>query len=123
MEPLIMIVVPGLLGGVLVAVLLMHLRAARESDGGAPLAPPSPSLINMARIRVNGVGGLGMVAMATTVAIFVPRIRATMILALCLGMAMAAALIALRRRREPLPSSSEHAGAHSMFINDPPHAD
>ena len=123
MDPLIMIVVPGLLGGVLVAVLLMHARAAARQEAGGRLEPPSPSLINMAHIRVNGVGGLGMVAMAAAVAIFVPRIRATMILALCLGMAMAAALIALRRRREPLPSSSQHAGAHSMFINDPPPGD
>ena len=52
--------------------------------------------------------------MAVTVAIFVPRIRLTMLIALVLGAAMSAVLIA-RRRKGPLPSSSEHAGAHSLF--------
>jgi hypothetical protein len=118
MEPLL-IVAPGLLGGVLVALLLMRVLLRPEREGYGRLEPPSPSLINMARIRVDGLGGMGMVAMATTVAIFVPRIRATMMIALFLGIALAALLIA-RRRKGPLPSSSCHSGAHSMFVNDAP---
>jgi len=120
MEPLIMIVVPGLLGGIVVALGLMRVGVRPEDGSNAPLQPPSPGLINMAHIRVGGIGGLGMVAMAATVAIFVPRIRLTMAVALFLGMALAAVLIAVRRRTEPLPSSSQHAGAHSMFISEVP---
>ena len=36
---------------------------------------PSPTLINMAHIRVEGVGGLGLVAAVLAVAAFDPRIR------------------------------------------------
>jgi hypothetical protein len=118
MEPFIVIMVPGLLGGVLVALLIVRFstRSQRVSNDGG-LAPPSTNMINMASIRVSGIGGLGMVAMAVTVAIFVPRIRLTMAIALLLGGALAGGLIALRRRNGPLPSSS-HPGAHSMLSID-----
>ena len=39
------------------------------------LESPSPSLINMANIRIEGVGGLGMVAAVVAVAVTDPRIR------------------------------------------------
>lgn len=115
MEPFILIMVPGVLGGVLVALLIVRFSrpSARVSDDGR-LQPPSTNMINMASIRVSGLGGLGMVAMAVTVAIFVPRIRLTMAIALLLGGALAAALIAFRRRSGPLPSGT-HPGAHSML--------
>lgn len=119
MEPLLIIVVPGVIGGLILALCMTRVR--RHPDPAAVagrLAPPSPGLINMARIRIDGVGGLGMVAMAISVAIFVPRIRTTMALALILGIGLAALMIA-RRRRGPLPSSSEHEGAHSTIFSDP----
>jgi hypothetical protein len=120
MEPLLFIVVPGVLGGLLLALFLARVQGRADAPALAKrLEPPSPGLINMARIRINGVGGLGMVAMASAVAAFVPRIRATMLLAFVLGVALAAALIA-RRRNGPLPSSSEHAGAHSTMFPDAP---
>jgi hypothetical protein len=72
-------------------------------------------LINMARIRVDGFGGLGLFAMALAVAMFVPRIRVEMGIALILGVLLAAALILLRRRRGPLTSTNDHPGAHLMF--------
>lgn len=118
MEPLLFIIVPGLLGGVLVALLLTRVR--RRTASPTPLQPPSPSLINIAHIPVEGLGGLGMVATAATVAIFVPRIRVTVAIALLLGVALATVLIAWRRRRGPLPSSSHHSGAHTMLIDDEP---
>src|SRR5262245_2205271 len=112
---LLLIVVPGVLGGFVVALLIgMSTRKPREVETQTRLEPPSPYLINMAHIRVAGVGGLGMVAMAITVTIFVPRIRSSMALALLLGGALAAALIAYRRRRGPLGSSTT-PGAHAMF--------
>jgi len=67
-----------------------------------PLLPPSTDMINMARIRVAGVGGLGMVAMSLVVAAFVPSIRFSMAIACALGVVLAAVLIAFRRRKGPL---------------------
>jgi hypothetical protein len=115
MEPLLIILIPGIAGGILLAVLLAR-WPARTALAAPParraLAPPSPSLINMARIQIDGVGGLGMVAMALAVAISVPWIRLSVSLGLVLGVAVAAALITWRRSG-PLASSSRHAGAHS----------
>jgi hypothetical protein len=110
-----MIVFPGLLGGVVVALLIgMSASKPREREPETRLEPLSPHLINMAHIRVAGVGGLGMVAMAIVVAIFVPQIRSRMAIALLLGVVLAAALIAYRRRHGPLGSNTT-PGAHAMF--------
>jgi hypothetical protein len=62
-----------------------------------------------------------MVAMAITVAIFVPRIRFSMAVAMLLGGVFAAALIAYRRRQGPLGSTTT-PGAHSMFPMETPTA-
>jgi hypothetical protein len=119
MEPLIVVLVPGVLGGIVLAVLILRLRfGARSPAPDARLEPPSPSLINMAHIPVQGLGGLGMVAMAIVVAIFVPRIRLSMIAAVLLGVALAAVLIAARRRTGPLSSSGRSPGAHAMLRID-----
>ena len=121
MEPLLIIIVPGVLGGIVLALLMSRLPAPQNRERQSQLEPPSTSMINMARIRIVGVGGLGMVAMAITVAIFVPRIRSSMILAFVLGVVLAMALIAVRRRKGPL-SSSDGPGAHVMFPMEPPPA-
>ena len=116
MEFLLIVVVPGVLGGVVTALVLLWFHAHHLSTaGGPPLEAPSPAAINMARIRVQGVGGLGLVAMAVAVAIGVPRIRLTMAVALALGIALALVLIAMRQRMGPLPSSSRRSGAHSWW--------
>ncbi len=119
MEPLLMILVPGLLGGIVVALLAFRVRPGRESVSRR-LEPPSPGLINMAHIPVDGIGGLGMVATAVTVAIFVPQIRFAMVTALLSGTAVAAVLIALRRRSGPLSTDNDHPGAHGIFGIDGP---
>jgi hypothetical protein len=112
---LLMIVLPGMLGGLILALLINTLGRRPSKDiVDARLEPPSPHLINMAHIRVAGGGGLGMVAMAITVAIFVPRIRSSMAVALVLGCALGVGLIAYRRRQGPLGSSTT-PGARSMF--------
>jgi hypothetical protein len=117
MEPFLIIVVPGLLGGILLAFLFARLHSRPDASNDERLEPASTNLINMARIRVAGMGGLGMVAMSIVVAIFVPRIRLTMAIALVLGAALAGGLIALRRRLGPW-SDGQHPGAHSMLPND-----
>ena len=115
MEPLLIILIPGIAGGILLAFYLAH-RPARPAVAAPAvrrsLPPTSPSLINMARIQIDGVGGLGMVAMALAVAISVPWIRLSIAVSLVLGAVVAAVLIGWRRSR-PLASSSRHARAHS----------
>ena len=120
MEPLLMILVPGLFGGVLLAILFY--RFARTPSGGVTVAerlePPSPSAINMAHIRVAGLGGLGMVAMSVVVAVFVPRIRLTMAVGLVLGCAMAAILVAVRRAKDDSEDGIE-PGANALLPLEP----
>ena len=108
MEPLVIVLVPGLLGGLVLALLIAGTRQ-RPASTVVPrrLAPPSPAMINIADIRVEGVGGLGMVAAVVAVAASDPRIRLATILAAVLGAGLALALIAMRRRTGGLPSSGD----------------
>lgn len=115
MEPFLIVLVPGVLGGVVLALAFSRVRrwVRPAVSPDRRLAPPSVSLINMAAIRVEGPGGLGLVAMAAAVAIAEPHIRVAMTLALLLGIPVGAILIAWRRHG-PLPSS-HHRGAHAML--------
>ena len=116
MEPLLIILVPGVLGGIILAVLLASKRIALRTDGvERRLAPPSPSLINMAHIPVDGGGGLGLVAAVIAVALAEPRIRVALGIAMLLGGGLAVLLIALRRSRGPLVSGGDDSGPHSML--------
>jgi hypothetical protein len=119
MEPLLIILVPGVLGGLVLAWFI-----AGRRKGTAPtfvprrLEAPSPSLINMAHIRVEGIGGLGMVAAVVAVAIADSRIRLATILALVLGTGLALVLIAMRRRNGSLPSSGDGPDDRSVLHID-----
>jgi hypothetical protein len=119
MEPLFVVLVPGVLGGVILA-LLIALRPGRSSSTVVPrrLEAPSPTLINMAHIRVEGLGGLGMVAAVVAVAIADSRIRLAMAVAAVLGICLALALIAIRRRTGALPSAGNGPDDHSMLHLD-----
>jgi hypothetical protein len=108
MEPLFMILVPGLLGGLVLALLIAgNRKGTPPTFVSRRLEPPSPSLINMANIRVEGIGGLGMVAAVVTVAVYDPRIRLATILAAVLGIGLALVLIAKRRGTGAMPSIGE----------------
>jgi hypothetical protein len=119
MDPVTMIAVPGLIGGIVVALAMVvwqrrqserpTLRLEREGSG-----PPPADVINAARIRVAGVGGLGMVAMAVIVAVALPSVRTPLLAGLALGVILAVGLILLRRRTGSLPSGGRHSGAHSV---------
>jgi hypothetical protein len=108
MEPLLIILIPGLLGGLVLAILIAFNRP-RTPSIVVPrrLESPSPSLINMANIRIEGLGGLGMVAAVVAVAVSDPRIRLATIAAAVLGAGLALVLIAMRRRTGGLPSSGD----------------
>jgi len=99
MEPLFIILVPGLFGGLVLALLIAGRRHVTPSTVvPRQLEAPSPSLINMAHIRVEGVGGLGMVAAVVVVALTAPRLRLATIAAAILGAGLAWLLIVIRRR-------------------------
>ena len=116
MEPLLIVLVPGVLGGIILAALLATKRINLPTGGGdRRLDPPSPSLINMAHIPVAGGGGLGIVAAVIAVALAEPRIRVPIGIAALLGAALAWALIVRRRRRGPLPSAGDDSGPHSTL--------
>jgi hypothetical protein len=106
MEPLLFILVPGIFGGLVLALLIASNRKGTPATFvPRRLTAPSPALINMARIQVEGVGGLGMVAAVVAVAVSDPRIRLATIAAAVLGAGLAFVLIALRRRAGALSSS------------------
>ena len=76
MEPLLIVLVPGVLGGIILAVLLGSRWIDLRTRGvDRRLEPTSPSLINMAHIPVQGGGGLGIVAAVIAVALADSRIR------------------------------------------------
>jgi hypothetical protein len=119
MEPLLMILIPGIFGGLVLALFLARNWGRRPSIVvPRRLEAASPSLINMAHIRVEGIGGLGMVAAVAVVAIADPRIGLATIVALVLGVGLALLLIAMRRKSGALPSSGEGPDDRSMLHID-----
>src|SRR5262245_53212915 len=93
---------PGIAGGVIVALWLTYLhRHARPSGDAVPRGEGAllVDAINISHIRVAGLGGLGLVAMALVVAVFVPAIRIALAIALPSGVLMAVAKIVWRRRQ------------------------
>ena len=120
MDPVMIVLVPGILGGVVLALIIFRIQAPRTGVDPLRNLPVTTDIINMARIRVDGVGGLGLVAMALTVAWFVLKIRVHIAIGLGLGVLFAIVLIALRRRTGPLPSSGETPGANNTLALDAP---
>jgi hypothetical protein len=121
MEPLFIVLILGVVGGLALALLI----AARPNRPASTVVPrrldaPTPALINMAHIRVEGLGGLGMVAAVIAVAIADSRIRLAIIIAAVLGTGIALALIAIRRRTGALPSSGGGPDDRSLLHLDAP---
>ena len=101
MDPITLIVVPALAGGVLVAWLLVRLNRGAAPSVAGPEGPTgiSTDMINIAHIRGVGVGGLGLVAMCAVVAVYLPAVGISIAAGSALGAVFAVALILLRRRR------------------------
>ena len=120
MDPVTMVVVPGFLGGLVVALLIFRLqsRTGQPTTRSFREDPLSTDVINIASIKVAGVGGLGLVAMAATVAMDVPRIGQSMIVGVGFGALTAAFLIVWRRRTGVLPSSGQRPGANTTLAID-----
>jgi hypothetical protein len=110
--------VPAAVGGLVLAILLF--RFSRRTPGATvtdvfSAERLSSEVINASRIRVAGVGGLGLVAMALTVAIGVPGVGVPLALGGALGIVLAAVLIVRNRRNGPLPSSGARPGANTVL--------
>jgi len=124
MNPLLLVIVPGVFGGLLLAILvvLSNRRQRRVSPVVIPYRPGAVStdIINMASIKVAGVGGLGLVAMAAAVALDVPHIGQSVGVGLGLGAIMALVMIVRARRNGPMPSSGARMGANTTLSIDQP---
>lgn len=120
MEPFALVAVLGLVGGVVIALVSVriHGRSLARRD---PFEKDAPTdVINMARIRVAGIGGLGLVAMALVVAIALPGVGIPLAAGAVLGVLLAVLLIAFRSRSGPMPSSGERMGANTTLSIDAP---
>ena len=123
MEPLLMILVPGLIGGLVLSYFITRLRRTTPPTFvPRRLEAPSPSLINMSSIKVEGLGGLGMVAAVIAVAIADPRIRLAVIIAGVLGSGLAFVLIRARRSSGGLHSGNDSNGDSLLHLEDHPSA-
>ena len=118
MEPLVFVLIPGVFGGLVLALILAGNRWKRSTTVvPRRLAAPSPALINMARIPGEGVGGLGMVAAVIAVAVTDPRIRVATIVAAILGGGLALLLIAMRKHNGSLPSGGDGSDGSTLHLD------
>jgi hypothetical protein len=118
MDPVMSLIVPGFVGGLLVALWLVRANR-RSSRAGQTLASgddgSTTDAINIAHIRVAGVGGLGLVAAALVVAVFIPSIGTSLAIGAALGTIFAVVLILWRRRAGPMNSSGRRPGANTTL--------
>jgi hypothetical protein len=124
MDPVTTILVPGFLGGLVFAALfvLWQRRHGPTTSIAAPYRPEPLSIdaINFSSLKVAGVGGLGLIAMAAAVALDVRRIGETIAVGFVCGVIIAIVLIARRRRTGPMPSSGRGMGANTVLSIDMP---
>lgn len=119
----LMLVVPGVIGGALLAVtLLVANRRMTRRKIAAPtdLAPMTPDLINMAHIKVAGVGGLGLVAVAVATAVALPEAGYSLAIGLAGGIVLAAALTMWRTRVAARITPPRAPGASTMLSIEAP---
>ena len=123
MDPVTSLLVLGFFGGLLIAgvTILLQRRGKPPSLSVAVVYRQQPltiDMINMASIKVAGVGGLGLVAMAAAVALDVPRIAQSVGIGIALG-AIGALIVILRRQRTGvMPSSGRGMGANTVLCID-----
>jgi hypothetical protein len=121
MNPLTLVVVPGFLGGLVLAVVVILLQRRHQFTPSVIVSsrlPVTTDVINMASIKVTGIGGLGLVAMAAAVAFDVPLIGQAIAVGLAFGISGALIAILWRRHTGPLPSSSRYMGANAVLSID-----
>jgi hypothetical protein len=121
MQSLAILVGLGLVGGFVIALLIIklhgHLRGPSSAEAFVH-RPLSTDVINMASIKVAGIGGLGMVFVSALVALTIPAVGLSVGTGLVTGIVMALFLIRRRRRAGVLPSSSKGPGANTTLAID-----
>jgi hypothetical protein len=117
MEALATLMVPAAIGGLALAIFFITFprRTRRPTVDVFSAERLSSEVINASRIRVAGVGGLGLVAMALAVAIGVPGVGVPLALGGALGIVLGVVLIVRNRRNGPLPSSGRRSGANTVL--------
>jgi hypothetical protein len=121
MDPVTMLIVPGFVGGLCVALWLVRANRNSTSAGQSPASSDDKLItdaINISHIRVAGVGGLGLVVMAAVVAAFVPGIGVAMAIGAASGTIFAVVLTLWRRRAGPMTSSGRRPGANTTLSID-----
>ena len=119
MDPTLPLILWGFAGGAVIAWAL--LRAPRWSPAGGLAVGATGrngrqrDVINISAIRVAGVGGLGLVGMAVSLAWTFPSVAQSLMLGGGLGLLLAVCLIIYRRRTGPLPSSARHGAANTTL--------
>jgi uncharacterized membrane protein YedE/YeeE len=97
------IMVVPVVGGVIAASVLI---VSRRSGLGASQVRPDPfehsntDVINVSHIRVAGVGGIGLMAVAAAMAVTFPRIGWSVVVSAIAGVALAVTWILMRRDHE-----------------------
>lgn len=119
------LIVVSLAGGLVVALLIMVAHRLRPGQRQFDVfargrGAGRTDVINIASVRVAGIGGLGLVAMAAALAWSIPRIGQTIALGAVLGAGLAAVLILWRRRLGPMPTSGGRPGANTTLSIDEP---
>ena len=124
MEAMGILALAGVFGGLAMAAWLYRFnREHQRNPFDSAVRQDRPTdIINMAHIRVEGVGGVGMVLMAIAVALGVPQVGKSMAAGLLLGALMAVVLIRRRRAAGPMPSSGQRPGANTTLAIDAPDA-
>lgn len=122
MDPVTIVIIPGFIGGLVIALLFAKVNRRSEQSDPFTTERLSTDVINIARIRVAGVGGLGLVAMALVVAFALPRIRQSLAIGFVLGALFAVGLVLWRRRVGAIRSRGRRAGANTTLSIDVPPA-
>ena len=117
-SPFALIVIPGVIGGLIAAVILW--RRGRHAPPSGPVRDvfgsdvSSTDVINFATIRVAGVGGLGVVIVALAVALQYQRVGLALAIGLA-GGALAAGLLIVRRRQTGLSGGGGDPRARTIL--------
>ena len=119
------LVIPGVLGG-LIAALIMVRRHRFGSQPPTSVPPhaveedmPPTDVINAARIRVSGIGGLGLVAMCGVIAIALPQVGSSILVGFIGGAIAAWGIVNYRQKRGPISSSNRGLpGARTLLVDE-----
>ena len=121
--PILLVVALGIIGGAALALGAIRLGKRLRGPGGADeftRRPLSTDVINMASIKVAGLGGLCLVVLCAAIAIQIPHIGRTVLTGFLLGGALAELWIVRRRGAGPMPSSGARPGANTVLSIDTP---